>query len=180
MRIDLTLIGRVPREAAEEVLARLPPPWVAGKIVPSRLVPDDFLDPGRGQVDAGQLLEALPPSRAGVLVALTHQDLFLPVMAHVCGLAPLDGARAVVSIARLDPGAREGRRREKLLRRRMLVEVVHEAGHARGLVHCPVPACAMHASLTPELMDLKSPRYCPSCLAGLRPGEPQGSPRRSP
>lgn len=53
--------------------------------------------------------------------------------------------------------------------RRVLVEAVHELGHALGLPHCAVPTCAMHRSLWPESIDLKDAAYCPTCLAVVAP-----------
>ncbi len=175
MKVQLILLGETDLAMARTVLEHLPPPWSDGGVVRSSLALTGFIDRSRQQLDASLLLEATEMRGAtgaleneAVRVAITTLDLFLPVLAYVSGLAPLGGGRAVVSTARLDPGPAVGRQRGAVLRRRLLIEVVHEAGHALGLVHCPVPGCVMHQSLSAEAMDLKDAEACPTCLGSLK------------
>ena len=100
------------------------------------------------------------------LLGLTGVDLFMPALTYVFGISHLGGRRGIVSWFRLHPDGK-GPDAASVLVRRITTEVVHESGHAMGLVHCVVPDCAMHRSLWPEGVDLKRPDYCPACLATL-------------
>jgi archaemetzincin len=65
---------------------------------------------------------------------------------------------------------------EALLRRRLLVEALHELGHVGGLDHCGEPSCAMAEAATVEDVDRKEPAFCGSCadaFGGLAPPRPR-------
>jgi len=168
VRIRLLLCGDVPPGLPEAILGALPPPYTAGDAERRHFNSEECYDRQRAQVDALCALEQVPAPPPGVVhVGLLSVDLFLPALTYVFGLAHLGGRRALASWARL---REEGEYGEPgpLTTRRLLVEVVHEAGHGLGLVHCAVPDCPMHRSLWPESVDLKGVDYCPSCLATLR------------
>ncbi len=113
------------------------------------------------------LLRLLPDPHAKI-VGITSVDLFIPVLTFVFGQAQLDGPGALVSTHRLHseyyglPGD------EERLEERTIKEVVHEAGHTFGLIHCHDYDCVMHASTYVEDVDLKSTRFCSSCESLLR------------
>ena len=48
---------------------------------------------------------------------------------------------------------------------RAVKKAFHEWGHAAGLRNCARYDCAMHASPSIELLDLKGHGYCPGVLA---------------
>jgi archaemetzincin len=153
-------------------------------------------DAGRGQYDAASILAALAapgdtisggsaangspaqpcPARGPAVyrLALTTVDLFLPVLTHVFGAAPVGGSVAVVSTQRLDPvayglPADPGRLIERATR-----EGLHELGHAFGLRHCRDATCLMRACRVVEEVDARDDGYCAACgdpldRAGLRP-----------
>lgn len=118
----------------------------------------------RGQVRAADLLRRLcrlrPPR--GLLLAVTGADLYAPGMNFVFGEADRRWCCALVSTARLREGTDP-----VMLRRRLLVEAVHEVGHLLGLGHCRLPPCAMHFSVAVEEVDRKGARFCPECRARL-------------
>jgi archaemetzincin len=105
------------------------------------------------------LLQAGPPE--GKLLALTDQDLFIPILTYVFGEAQLGGRVAVASTARLredlDP------RDERGFVARLVKEAVHEVGHAYGLVHCQIPRCVMSRCAGVRDVDEKSQQLCPRC-----------------
>jgi archaemetzincin len=158
--------------AGRLLLDRLPPPFAGGRAEPCGIDLEPCRDERRGQLDAGCLLELLPepPADTAVLL-LTQADLFLPVFSYVLGASQLGARRSVLSLARLeldgDPPARGADAMPPPLLRRALVESLHELGHGLGLVHCPVPDCAMHRTHWPEALDLKAAAYCPSCRDAL-------------
>lgn len=129
------------------------------------------LDPVRSQYEARRLLALLAAVQgSGIVLGITHVDLFLPVLTFVIGEAYLDGRAAVVSTFRLHE-ERYGREpAPALLADRLLKEAVHEIGHCRGLVHCRNPDCVMYASVVAEDVDLKRAEPCRACRArvGLR------------
>jgi len=96
---------------------------------------------------------------------LTGHDLYLSALTYVFGLSELGSRRGVLSSARLC--ALEQKSMSPLGVRRVLIEAVHELGHTVGLLHCPIPSCAMHRTLWPEAVELKSPTYCPACREAI-------------
>jgi archaemetzincin len=167
VKARLLLLGEVPPGLAEAVLAGLPPPWSGGDAVRHPANLETCYDRQRAQVDALCVLEQIPPPPAGMAhLGLLSADLFLTALTYVFGVAHLDGGRAVASWARLREEGEYGEPGPVTVRR-LVVEAVHELGHAVGLVHCAVPDCPMHRSLWPESVDLKQVDYCPSCLAQI-------------
>ncbi|MGE5236223.1 MAG: peptidase M54 [Acidobacteriota bacterium] len=168
MRVRLLVLGESPPRLAANVLATLPPPFVGGEVSHAALPVTRCYDVQRAQVDATRLLDVMPESPPGwACVGITAADLFVEPLAYVFGLSVLGGRKGVVSWARLRPDETS---EDVLLvtTRRLSVEVVHELGHAIGLIHCVVPDCAMHRSLWPEAVDLKRAAFCPSCFEGLQ------------
>jgi len=174
-RLEIVAIGAVApvvlRVLRRDLVHRLAHAvWIAE--VP--LDPRAAFDVRRRQYLATALMEMLldPPPPPGVYrIAVTDVDLYLPVFTHVFGSAQIGGPVGVASLFRLrpEPGEPGG---PALLRQRLLKEVLHEFGHALGLLHCRVPWCAMHPSRIPEEVDLKDAAFCPACAghAGVPAG----------
>lgn len=135
---------------------------------------DEWWEAERGQLNSNRVVDALidrdapgdddPPDRW--TLALTEADLYAPGLSFVFGEAAQGGAWAVVGLARLREGP--GADAEARLRRRVLVEAVHELGHVAGLEHCTAPACVMFPSETLADTDRKSAAPCPRCAEALR------------
>ncbi len=122
-------------------------------------------DPLRGQLGSTPILERLaaacPPDALKVL-ALTEEDLFIPVFTYVFGEAQLGGRAAIVSTHRLGlaPGFPVA---HAALCRRLLKEAVHELGHTFGLRHCPDASCLMHYCRSARDVDRKGGELCRYC-----------------
>jgi archaemetzincin len=139
-------------------------------VEPAGFDPEAFFDASRGQYNStlalGKLL--VEPGAEEKVLGLTAVDLFIPVLTYVFGEAQLDGRAGVVSVHRLDPRTYGLPPDEPLLLDRLIKEAVHELGHTFGLVHCPDPWCAMHASTYAEEIDLKGAELCPRCARAVK------------
>lgn len=138
---------------------------------PPRPAPAAAFDATRGQwssvVILRDVIDACPADGLKIL-GLTGEDLFIPMLSFVFGQAQLGGRGALVSTARLRQefyGLPENR---PLFVGRLTREVVHELGHAFGLVHCPDPACPMSLSTSIRQVDRKGGGFCAGCAIRLR------------
>ncbi len=134
------------------------------------VVPGDAYDPVRRQFEATHILRAVraaaPDDRTTVL-AVTSEDLFIPMLTFVFGQAQLRGIAAVMSTARLDQRFHGLPANPDLLGERALKEAFHELGHTIGLTHCPDRQCVMTLSNTVQQIDQKGEDYCGSCRVFL-------------
>jgi archaemetzincin len=135
-----------------------------------RLDPGEAYLPGRNQYYSTSLLEVLlkqegPPGE--IRLGLTEVDLCIPILTFVFGEAMLRGAAAVVSLHRLRQTFYGLPRDPDLLLRRLEKEILHELGHAAGLIHCRDYRCAMAFSNSVGQVDLKEASFCGSCLDAL-------------
>ncbi len=157
--VDATVIEMLDRRLSERFA--LPVCRLNGAVVPG-----DAYDPVRKQFEATHLLRAVraaaPHDRTTVL-AVTMEDLFIPMLTFVFGQAQLRGTAAVMSTARLDQRFYGLEFSPALLRQRALKEALHELGHTIGLTHCPDRQCVMTLSNAVQQIDEKGEDYCRSC-----------------
>jgi archaemetzincin len=128
-------------------------------------------DPGRrqyGSIPVLEMLTRLYPADALKLLAVTERDLFIPVLTFVFGHAQLGGRAGVVSLARLRQEFYGLEPNYEVFLERTYKEVLHEAGHTFGLVHCTDRSCAMSLATNVRHIDLKRAAFCASCGALLR------------
>lgn len=133
--------------------------------------PDGAWDARRSQYSAVAYLEALarsaPPLPARLL-GLTTRDIYIPMLTFLFGQAQLNGSAALVSLARLSQSFYGLPDDPALTAERLRKEVLHEAGHAFGLVHCADRECAMRLSTSIRQVDEKKDSYCRKCRHILR------------
>lgn len=133
--------------------------------------PETAFDSSRGQYNSrlllGQLLQGKSPRTLRVL-GVTNVDLFIPVLTYVFGEAQLDGPVALVSTYRLDNEIYGLPEDSGLLLERLCKEAIHELGHTFNLIHCNEHRCVMGSVANVTGVDLKSERFCLSCLQRLR------------
>jgi archaemetzincin len=189
-------LGEVPQVACSVVAAHLLAVLqIPARVTRSRPLPASCRLPARGQVDAARVLALLADGLApGELrVGITAADLCLPMLTHVYGEARVGGGVAVVSLYRLyrlgqrpvrgpgqRPGPGPGQRPVRdeggpaavdgdlvaAALERLAKVAVHEAAHARGLVHCRSPGCVMCAALGLPQLDALALRFCRECRQG--------------
>ena len=119
----------------------------------------------RDQYHSTAILEKLAstsPSMSIKVVAITHVDLFIPILTHVYGEAQLAGKACIVSTFRLKEGLSIANI-EKELGNRIVKEVLHELGHTFNLRHCHDNSCIMHYCRSMRDVDRKSNQLCRYC-----------------
>lgn len=125
-------------------------------------------DEKRDQYYSTRILEALAamaPQNCLKLLAVTKEDLFIPILTHVYGEAQLGGLACIISLSRL-VGYEDTHRCQKG-RTRIVKEAAHELGHTFDLRHCEDEHCIMHYCRKIEDVDKKSDRFCRYCTVFL-------------
>ncbi|MCL5670502.1 MAG: hypothetical protein M1423_04285 [Acidobacteria bacterium] len=141
------------------------------EVMAGGLDPEPSLHPERRQYCSIDILSRMQEQLApnpGRLLGVTPLDLYIPILTFVFGEAQLDGSCAVVSTHRLRQEFYGLPPDQELLQGRLVKESIHELGHTFGLTHSDNYCCAMAASHTVELIDLKSSSLCTDCRARSR------------
>jgi archaemetzincin len=123
----------------------------------------------RGQFHSTAILGELSqkaPDDVYKIIALTHSDLFIPILTHVYGEAQLAGRSAIVSTFRLEDGISPVGQRAVYLDR-VAKEAAHELGHTFDLRHCKDHQCLMHYCRRIADVDAKTARFCRYCMVLL-------------
>jgi len=101
-------------------------------------------------------------NHSDIALGITEEDLYVPDLNFVFGLASPDLKCAVISTNRLASHDR------LIYHDRVLKEAVHELGHVFGLRHCPDRRCVMHFSNSLLDTDIKKDEFCTVCSDLLR------------
>lgn len=129
-----------------------------------------FFDPARRQYNGNALLKAVDemyfPDSVKV-VGLYSVDIYIPILTYIFGQAILNGHSAIASLFRLSNEWYGLEPDENLLLERFTKVVIHELGHAFGLIHCAVPTCIMRPGTYVEDIDQKKLNFCPACREKL-------------
>jgi archaemetzincin len=167
--ITLVPFGTVAQEVLTELQERLYEVFSAEVTAASSIaIPDWSYDPLRAQYDAGPLLQTLPEGKGhDRILGIVDQDLFMPRLNFVFGVADPHGRRAIISLARLQQNFYGLAPDRNLFLLRATKEAVHELGHTWGLEHCPDLHCVMYFSNTRGDTDRKGYQFCPRCCTML-------------
>ncbi|MBU8911875.1 MAG: archaemetzincin family Zn-dependent metalloprotease [Desulfobacterales bacterium] len=154
------------------------PPWMSDTIAKDagkffgfnarveKVLDDIFFayDATRNQYHSTIILEKLAknaPDGCIKIIAVTKEDLFIPILTHVYGEAQLGGKACIISIARLVAGL-EVEIADKGCKR-IVKEAIHELGHTFDLRHCEDEMCIMHYCRRLDDVDRKSSQFCRYC-----------------
>jgi archaemetzincin len=120
-----------------------------------------------GSIPMLEMLARMYPVDAAKMLAITERDLFIPVLTFVFGHAQLGGGVGAVSLARLRQEFYGLPPNHEVFLERTNKEVLHEAGHMFGLVHCTDRSCAMALATNVRQIDGKRASFCAACAALL-------------
>jgi archaemetzincin len=126
---------------------------------------DFAFDSERSQYHSTAILKrlaSLAPLHAVKVIAITSEDLFIPIMSYVHGEAQLGGKACIISINRLKENPSLANNLDRY-RNRLIKESIHELGHTFSLRHCKDEACIMHYSRTVRDVDNKGMAFCRYC-----------------
>jgi archaemetzincin len=141
---------------------------------------EQFFDDQRVQYNSTEIIHHISTNHAPAfqsadddnpslkILAVSSEDLFIPILTYVFGEAELGGRVSLVSYHRLQPQRYGLTPDNQLLASRLRKEAVHELGHSYGLVHCSRQGCVMHTSTYVEDIDLKGESFCAECILLLK------------
>jgi archaemetzincin len=129
-------------------------------------IPVSAFNAVRNQYEALHLMRAIMEvlrNDAVRVLAITEEDLSIPMLTFVFGQAQLGGRIALMSLARLRSEYYGMPANNELLMIRTMKEALHELGHTFGLVHCPTPTCVMALANNIQQVDDKGVDFCGGC-----------------
>ncbi len=130
----------------------------------------NYYEPSRRQYNANLLLHEIERGHAseqGKTLGLLNVDLFIPILTFIYGQAFLNGRCGLVSGYRLRNERYGMEPNEQIFATRLQKEIIHELGHAFGLIHCLNPSCVMRSSTYVEEIDQKNATFCLKCSRQL-------------
>lgn len=125
----------------------------------------------RGQYHSTKILKLMNEKlsdESSKVLGIVKNDLFIPVLTYVFGEAQLNGKCSLISLFRLHEEFYSGQSNKKLLKERVIKEILHELGHNFGLIHCKDWECVMHSSSSIEEVDIKGSTYCKNCKERIK------------
>jgi archaemetzincin len=166
-RLQIISIGELDHVVLEGIAVELANHFVVPcEVLPQSIDPTFSFHGERNQFHSSKLLAELQKfvgPHTWRILGIAGIDLYIPILTFVFGEAQMGGPASVVSYYRLRQQFYGLPPDGDLLRQRLLKEAVHELGHTLDLTHCDDYRCAMSASHSVELIDLKENAFCSNC-----------------
>ncbi|HUN87273.1 MAG TPA: archaemetzincin family Zn-dependent metalloprotease [Terriglobales bacterium] len=166
-RLQLLTVGELDGTVMEGLAVELANHFgMPCEVLPETIDPQFSFHGERRQYHSSQILAQMSKfvgPKTWRLLAVSGNDLYIPILTFVFGEAQMGGPSAIVSYYRLRQQFYGLPHDPDLLRQRLLKEAVHELGHTLELTHCDDYRCAMSASHSVELIDLKENAFCEGC-----------------
>ena len=105
-------------------------------------------------------LEEMPGDK---VLGITNVDIYTDKLNFIFGQAKINGKCCVVSTFRLKPEFYNQPPNDRLFKRRVVKECIHEFGHTLGLMHCREEGCVMNFSNNIRDVDNKTAKFCHMC-----------------
>ena len=175
--IYLVPAGKIDKKILEKLKEKLPGVFpMSTKVVidQARQLPQLAYDASRAQYDAQKILDAVSAQLVLTIIneralIITDQDLYVPGVDFVFGLADDKKGVCIVSLARLG-GEFYGQSPDsfgRLLAERALKEAARELARSWKLTDCPSQKCIMHPSSSPTAIDKERESFCYKCRIAL-------------
>ena len=173
--VYLVPAGKVDKKVLAKLKEKLPgifPMSVKAVIDPEQKLPQSAYDTSRAQYDAQKTLDAISQQLVLTIIneralIITDQDLYVPGVDFVFGLADDKKGVLIVSLARLAGEFYGQKADERLLAERALKEAARELGRSWKLPDCPSQKCVMHPSSSPADIDKERESFCYKCCIAL-------------
>jgi archaemetzincin len=155
-------VGVVPLGEVPEITLQVIADHISGcfrlsaHILPPFELPEDAFDERRLQYNAAIIIEAFESMdfiNHDKIIAVSNQDLFIPIFTHVFGEARQGGKCGLVSLYRLVKNPDGSAPSESLICERVAKVALHELGHLLDLLHCEHKKCIMHFSGSLDEVD---------------------------
>lgn len=173
--IYLVPAGKVDKKLLERLKGKIPgifPMSVKTVIDPEQLLPKSAYDASRLQYDAEKVIDAISGQLVLTVIneralIITDQDLYVPGVDFVFGLADGKKGVCIISLARLSNEFYGQSPDGNILAGRILKEAARELGRSWKLPDCPSKKCVMHPSSTPADIDKERESFCYKCGVAL-------------
>jgi|SaaInl7_200m_RNA_FD_contig_111_154385_length_4172_multi_13_in_0_out_0_4 archaemetzincin len=167
--ILISPIGDIPDRIPVIIASKIRKLFGFQTLISSLMDDIDFaFDVKRNQYYSTPILEELTkraPEDCMKVLAVTREDLFIPILTHVYGEAQLGGKSSIISISRLIEISNTEDMESGTSR--IIKEAAHELGHTFDLRHCEYSSCIMHYCRKLEDVDNKSDQFCRYCRVFL-------------
>ena len=168
--IKFVPLGKIPGDIMEYLVESIQSTFRKKTyLVESLDIPVFAFDLKRSQYNVTELVNYLNARKKykEKTVGIINEDIFIKDEPFIYGYSKKSKEIVVISLWRFRQNKDYTDFSLALDKLRVKKEVIKQLGLIYGLKYCKDPECVMYNSGTPEEMDMKSDRLCPSCRNNL-------------